>query len=129
MILHAGDVGGMDILDELRMSAPTKAVYGNTDEPGDPSLTQRIDIEVDGLKIHVSHGHEVGSPTPDKLAGQYDADVVVYGHTHQQLVTRLDNRLFVNPGSAGPRRFSLLPSVARLMITNGKAEVQIIDLA
>jgi len=129
MILHAGDVGGMDILDELRLIAQTKAVYGNTDEPGDPSLTQRIDIEVDGLKIHVSHGHEVGSPTPDKLAGQYDADVVVYGHTHQQLVTRLDNRLFVNPGSAGPRRFSLLPSVARLMITNGKAEVQIIDLA
>jgi putative phosphoesterase len=129
MILHAGDVGGTDILDELRVIAPTKAVYGNTDEPADPSLTQRIDIEVDGLKIHVSHGHEVGSPTPDKLAGQYDADVVVYGHTHQQLVTRLDNRLFVNPGSAGPRRFSLLPSVARLMITNGKAEVQIIDLA
>jgi putative phosphoesterase len=129
MILHAGDVGGADILDELRVIAPTKAVYGNTDEPGDPSLTQRIDIEVDGLKIHVSHGHEVGSPTPDKLAGQYDADVVVYGHTHQQLVTRLDNRLFVNPGSAGPRRFSLLPSVARLMITNGKAEVHIIDLA
>jgi putative phosphoesterase len=119
----------MDILDELRLIAPTKAVYGNTDEPGDPLLTPRIDIEVGGLKIHVSHGHEVGSPTPDKLSGQYDADVVVYGHTHQQLVTRLDNRLFVNPGSAGPRRFSLLPSVARLMITNGKAEVQIIDLA
>jgi len=129
MILHAGDVGGPDILDELRMIAPTQAVYGNTDEPGDPSLTQRIDIEIDGLKIHVSHGHEVGSPTPDKLAAQYDADVVVYGHTHQQLVARLDNRLFVNPGSAGPRRFSLKPSVARLMISNGKAEVQIIDLA
>src|SRR6476646_12091630 len=71
MILHAGDVGGTDILDELRLIAPTKAVYGNTHEPGDPSLTQRIDIEVGGLKIHVSHGHEVGSPTPDKLAGQY----------------------------------------------------------
>lgn len=129
MILHAGDVGGTDILDELQLIAPTKAVYGNTDEPGDPSLAQNIEIEIDGVRVHVSHGHEVGSPTPEKLAAQYDADVVVYGHTHQQLVTVFDDRLFVNPGSAGPRRFSLLPSVARLMVANGRAEVEIIDLA
>jgi putative phosphoesterase len=129
LILHAGDVGGTEILDELRLIAPTKAVSGNTDTPGNPSLTQRIDIEVDGVRIHVSHGHEVGSPTPDKLAAQYDADVVVYGHSHQQLVTRFDNRLFVNPGSAGARRFNLRPSVARLTIAKGKAEVEIIELA
>lgn len=128
MILHAGDVGGSEILDELELIAPTQAVFGNTDEPGDPSLTQRIELELDGVSIHVSHGHEVGSPTPDKLAARYDADVVVYGHTHQQLVTRLDNRLFVNPGSAGARRFNLLPSVARLTIARGKAEVEIVDL-
>jgi putative phosphoesterase len=129
LILHAGDVGGTEILDELRLIAPTRAVSGNTDPPGDPSLIQRIDIEVDGVRIHVSHGHEVGSPTPDKLAAQYDADVIVYGHSHQQLVTRFDNRLFVNPGSAGARRFNLLPSVARLTIAKGKAEVEIIELA
>lgn len=129
LILHAGDVGGTEILDELRLIAPIRAVSGNTDPPGDPSLTQRIDIEVDGVRIHVSHGHEVGSPTPGKLAAQYDADVVVYGHSHQQLVTRFDNRLFVNPGSAGARRFNLLPSVARLTIAKGKAEVEIIELA
>jgi uncharacterized protein len=128
MILHAGDVGGSGILDELELIAPTQAVFGNTDEPGDPSLTQRIEIELDGVSIHVSHGHEVGSPTPDKLAARYDADVVVYGHTHQQLVTRLEDRLFVNPGSAGARRFNLLPSVARLTIARGRAEVQIVDL-
>lgn len=128
MILHAGDVGGSQILDELELIAPTQAVFGNTDEPGDPSLAQRIELELDGVSIHVSHGHEVGSPTPDKLAAQYDADVVVYGHTHQQLVTRLENRLFVNPGSAGARRFNLLPSVARLTIASGRAEVEIVDL-
>ena len=92
-------------------------------------LAERIDIEVDGIRIHVSHGHELGSPTPEKLAGQYDADVVIYGHTHRQLITRFGQRLFVNPGSAGARRFNLLPSVARLTVANGKAEVQIIDLA
>lgn len=129
LILHAGDVGGDAILQELRLIAPVRAVFGNTDVPGDPALVERIDLEVGGVHLHVSHGHEVGSPTPAKLAERYDADVVVYGHTHQQLVTRIDGRLFVNPGAAGPRRFNLKPSVGRLTIAGGRAEVGIIDIA
>jgi putative phosphoesterase len=129
LILHAGDVGGNTILDELRLIAPVKAVFGNTDPAGDPALAPEIVIEVDGLRVHVSHGHEVGSPTPAKLATRYDADVVVYGHTHRQLVTQVEGRLFVNPGAAGPSRFNLSPSVARLTIAQGKAEVEIIDIA
>ncbi|HET7613152.1 MAG TPA: metallophosphoesterase family protein [Gemmatimonadaceae bacterium] len=129
LILHAGDVGGDAILQELRLIAPVRAVFGNTDVPGDPALVERIDLEVGGVHLHVSHGHEIGSPTPAKLAERYDADVVVYGHTHQQLVTRIDGRLFVNPGAAGPRRFNLKPSVGRLTIVGGRAEVDIIDIA
>lgn len=129
LILHAGDVGGDAILRELRLIAPVRAVFGNTDVPGDPALVERIDLEVGGVHLHVSHGHELGSPTPAKLAERYDADVVVYGHTHQQLVTRIDGRLFVNPGAAGPRRFNLKPSVGRLTIVGGRAEVDIIDIA
>ena len=129
LILHAGDVGGDSILDELRLISPVKAVRGNTDAPDDPSLSDRIDLTLGGLRIHVSHGHEVGSPTPVKLAANYDADVVIYGHTHRQQVIRIDDQLFVNPGSAGARRFKLLPSVAKMTIADGKAEVQIIDLA
>ncbi|MFL5639041.1 MAG: metallophosphoesterase family protein [Gemmatimonadaceae bacterium] len=129
LILHAGDVGGSEILDELRLIAPVKAVFGNTDAPADIELLEQIDLAVDGIRIHVSHGHEVGSPTPAKLAARYDADVVIYGHTHRQLVTILDGRLFVNPGAAGPRRFSLSPSIGRLTIANGKAEVRIIDIS
>jgi putative phosphoesterase len=129
LILHAGDVGGSQILDELRLIAPVKAVFGNTDSPGDPSLSEQISLQLGGVRIHVSHGHEVGSPTPAKLADRYDADVVVYGHTHKQLLTRVGEQLFVNPGAAGPRRFNLSPSVARLVITEGKAEVEIVDLA
>jgi len=128
LILHAGDVGGPGILDELRLIAPVKAVFGNTDAPDDPSLSDEIVLDVDGVRVHVSHGHEVGSPTPAKLAARYNADVVIYGHTHRQLITRLEGRLFVNPGSAGPKRFSLSPSVGRLTIANGTAEVEIIDL-
>jgi putative phosphoesterase len=129
LILHAGDVGGAEILDELRTIAPVRAVFGNTDPPGDPELSEEIAIVVDGIKVHVSHGHEVGSPTPEKLAERYDADVVVYGHTHRQLVTRLGGRLFVNPGAAGPKRFNLSPSVAKMTIVRGRAEVEIIGIA
>jgi len=78
--------------------------------------------------VHVSHGHEVGSPTPAKLAVRYDADVVVFGHTHRSLVSRLGNQLFVNPGAAGPKRFDLTPSVGRLTIARGQAEVEIVDI-
>jgi hypothetical protein len=129
LILHAGDVGGPGILTELELIAPVRAVFGNTDPPGEVALSERIDIEVGGVHLHVSHGHEVGSPTPANLAERYDAEVVIYGHTHRQLVTRIDGRLFVNPGAAGPRRFNLTPSVARLTITNGRTAVDIIGIA
>lgn len=129
LILHAGDVGGSEILDELSLIAPVRAVFGNIDPPGAPKLEEEINLEIDGLRIHVSHGHEVGSPTPARLAARYDADVVVYGHTHKQMVSQLESQLFVNPGAAGQRRFNLSPSVARLTIVSGKPEVEIVDLA
>ena len=128
LILHAGDVGGSAILDELRLIAPVKAVLGNTDPPGEPGLAEEIVLEVGGLRVHVSHGHEVGSPTPAKLAVRYDADVVVCGHTHRPLVTQHDGRLFVNPGAAGAKRFNISPSVGKLTVANGKAEIEIIDI-
>jgi putative phosphoesterase len=128
LILHVGDVGGSEILDELALIAPVKAVLGNTDPSDQPGLVAEIVMEVGGLRIHVSHGHEVGSPTPAKLAARYDADVVVYGHTHRPLVTRHDGRLFVNPGAAGAKRFDISPSVGRLIISNKKAEIEIIDI-
>jgi putative phosphoesterase len=128
LILHAGDVGGDDVLDELALIAPITAVHGNTDDPGDARLAASIDREIGGLRIHVSHGHELGSPTPEKLLARYSADVIVYGHTHKQLVTRADNRLVVNPGAAGARRFRLEPSVARLTIVDGRAEVELVPL-
>jgi uncharacterized protein len=128
LILHSGDVGGTDILDELRLIAPVRAVFGNTDPPGDAALTEEILIAIDGIMVHVSHGHEVGSPTPAKLAARYDADIVVYGHTHRPLVSRVGKQLFVNPGAAGPKRFNLTPTIGRLTIEGGKSEVEIVAI-
>ena len=128
LILHAGDVGGDAILDELEVIAPVLAVYGNTDVPFDPRLAESIEREIGGVRLHVSHGHELGSPTPEKLLERYPADVIVYGHTHKQLVVRADGRLVVNPGAAGARRFKLEPSVARLTIVEGRADVELVPL-
>jgi len=127
-ILHAGDVGGEEILDELRLIAPVQAVYGNTDAVDDPGLAAELSLEIGGLSVHVSHGHEVGSPKPMKLLAHYPQEILIYGHTHRQLVTRIGNRLVINPGAAGARRFDLSPSVALLRIVDGIADVEIIPI-
>ena len=128
LILHAGDVGGHHVLDELSAIAPVRAVYGNTDSPGQPGLAADIGLRIEGLTIHVSHGHELGQPTPDRLLARYSADVIVYGHTHRPLIERAGTRLVVNPGAAGRKRFDLKPSVAKLTLAAGHAEVQLIWL-
>ena len=113
LIFHAGDVGGDEILDELSLIAPVQAVYGNTDAPGNPRLESRIVREIGGVTIQVQHGHESGRLTADPLLEHFAADVLVYGHTHKQAVTRRQGRLVIHPCAAGPRRFHLMPSVAR----------------
>lgn len=128
LVLHAGDVGGDDILDELSLIAPVRAVVGNTDDPSDPRLSAEVVYESNGVSVHVSHGHEVGSPTPARLLARYPQAVLVYGHTHRQLVARVEGRLVVNPGAAGHRRFDVSPSVALLTLADGKADVQIVQL-
>jgi putative phosphoesterase len=128
LILHAGDVGGDGVLDELKLIAPVLAVYGNTDMPGDPRLAAAIDQTFDDVSVHVSHGHEVGSPAPEKLLARYAAQVIVYGHTHRQLVSHAEGRLVVNPGAAGARRFNLQPSVGLLRLVGDRVSVEIVEL-
>lgn len=128
LILHAGDVGPDAVLTELVVIAPVRAVFGNTDRPGNPRLSAEIALDINGVSIHVSHGHELGSPTPAKLLAAYPQRVLIYGHTHRQLITELDGRLVINPGAAGARRFDLVPSVARLTIENGGISVELVPL-
>jgi putative phosphoesterase len=124
VILHAGDVGGTAVLDALAAIAPVQAVYGNTDAPD--SLPAAIDCVLAGVNIHVSHGHEVGRPSPARMAARYHADVIVFGHTHRSVVAQVGRSLVVNPGAAGPRRFDVRPSVAVLELPD--LYVTIIDL-
>jgi len=128
LILHAGDVGGDEVLAELSSIAPVRAVCGNCDAPGTPGLHSTLLHRVGEVAIHVSHGHELGAPTPERLLARYPGDVLVYGHTHVARVTRAGDRLVVNPGAAGPARFELVPSVARLAIEGQRIDVEIIRL-
>jgi uncharacterized protein len=129
LIVHAGDVGGHDVLRGLQAMAPVEAVCGNVDDPFDPMLPRERSLPVQGLSLHVSHGNELGQPTPERLLARYAADILVYGHTHKALVFRdASGRLVVNPGAAGPRRFNVEPSIARLTMLDNKAEVEIIRL-
>lgn len=129
LILHAGDVGGDDVLAELAMIAPVRAVSGNTDPPGGRDLAGAIDATWEGVRVHVSHGHELGAPRLELLLAAYDADVIVFGHTHRPFTHRAaDGRLVVNPGAAGARRFDLEPSVARLTLERGVAGVSFVQL-
>lgn len=127
LILHAGDVGGEVVLAALANIAPVHAVLGNIDPP-ESRLPPAVRLTLDGTTVHVSHGHELGSPKPESLLARYDADVVVYGHTHRALVQRDGPRLVVNPGAAGPARFDIEPSVARMRIAGGRVEVEIVPL-
>ena len=126
-ILHAGDVGTHAVLRELSAIAPVHAVMGNTDGP-ELDLARLVDLTLDGLQVVVTHGHELGSPTPDKLSRRYAADVIVYGHTHKPLIQTRGSTLIVNPGAAGPRRFNLTPSIGLLRIENGRATAEIVNL-
>jgi uncharacterized protein len=129
LILHAGDVGGTGVLASLATLAPVEAVYGNVDDPHDPALRAERVVTLDGVTIHVSHGHELMRTTPELALKRYRGDVVVFGHTHRPVILRdRDHRTAVNPGAAGPRRFDLRPSVARVTIRDGQADVEIIPL-
>jgi uncharacterized protein len=128
LIVHAGDVGAHDVLAGLTAIAPVEAVSGNVDDRHDPMLPRHRTIPLGAIILHVSHGNEVGSPTPELLLARYDADVIVFGHTHRALVRRVGGRLVVNPGAAGPRRFKLQPSVARLTVVGRDVDVQIVAL-
>jgi uncharacterized protein len=121
-ILHAGDIGSLELLGELEAVAPVTAVYGNTDGFDIRSRVPQVArVELDGFDIVVTHGDQLGSPTPEKLNAEYpEAQILVYGHTHRPVLTIVDVVVTVmNPGSAGPRRFKLPPSVGILELEAG----------
>ncbi len=129
-IVHAGDVGNLEILSELRAIAPITAVWGNTDDWDVRGAVEEIaEIELGGARIVVVHGQQYGSPTPSLVAAAHPrADLVVFGHSHQPVVERVGPVLAVNPGSAGPRRFRSPVTVALATIADGAVSARLVSL-
>ena len=115
LILHAGDIGNLGIITELEAVAPVHAVHGNTDSSEIAAqYGESVELDLGGVRVAMTHGHLLGSPTAPALRKQFPtADVIVYGHTHVQRIDR-GSPLVINPGAAGPARFKLKPSVAVL---------------
>ena len=107
-ILHGGDVGDAEILIQLEAVAPVTAVFGNTDGSDMRSRLPKVaEIQLDGFDIVVTHGDQLGHPTPTLLNKAFPkAEIIVFGHTHTPVLELVDRTVTVmNPGSAGPRRF------------------------
>jgi uncharacterized protein len=125
LIIHAGDVGQPEILEELRRIAPVVAVRGNIDRAAwAEQLPHSEIVEHDGIRLYVIHILEdldLDPPTTGFHA-------VITGHTHRPKMTSKDGVLYFNPGSAGPRRFILPVSVGRLSVEGGSVRGEIITL-
>jgi uncharacterized protein len=121
-IVHAGDIGGPGIVEALGALAPVTAIRGNVDwDAWAEAYPETATVRLGGLSVHVVHAVQDLDPG-------FGAEVVISGHSHQPSVEVRDDRLFLNPGSAGPRRFRLPVTVAILAISGGQAEAEILDL-
>jgi uncharacterized protein len=120
VILHAGDVGGSLIIDTLVQFAPTYAVGGNCDV--EETFPDYFTAVYGGKKLFIVHGH---LPYDEY---EFKPDIVITGHSHIPLIEQDKNILRINPGSAGPKRFKLPVTVARLTIADGIPVARIINL-
>ncbi len=124
-ILHAGDVGDAAILDRLRQIAPVTAIRGNIDRSGLCALLPEIEmVTLGGLNIYMLHDRKALDLDP-KAAG---VACVISGHSHKPLIEWVKGVLYFNPGSAGPRRFSLPVTVGKLVVGGTGMEPEILEL-
>jgi hypothetical protein len=124
-ILHAGDIGNADILDSLREIAPVTAIRGNVDTHGPCALLPATEvIELAGCLIYMVHAREWMDVSPKAAA----IGLVVFGHSHKPGMEHADGVTYLNPGSAGPRRFKLPITLARVAIEGGTVNAEIVEL-
>ena len=125
LIIHAGDVGGPGILEALTRIAPVVAVRGNVDTaPWATALPATEVVEVAGRHLYVLH--QIEHLDLDPSAAGFAA--VIYGHSHKPSVEVRRGVLYLNPGSAGPRRFTLPITLVRLRIGDGGLEPELVSL-
>jgi putative phosphoesterase len=131
-IFHAGDIGDRSVIEELEKIAPVTAVSGNVDENAQSGFPSEAIIELAGRRIVIRHIlYEGGKLTKDGRAflTREQPDICVFGHTHQPKAEWFSKTLLFNPGSAGPRRFSLPRGIGLLTIQKEKVLPKLIRLS
>lgn len=124
-IIHAGDIDAPDVLAKLRKLAPVTAVRGNNDRGAWAAALPAYEVVAFGV-VSVYVRHDQSELDIDPLAAGFQ--VMVFGHSHKPVVESRDGVLFVNPGSAGPRRFKLPIAVGELLISGDRVDARIIEL-
>lgn len=125
LILHAGDVGAPDVLEELQAIAPLHVVRGNVDSGAwADALPMTLEMEIKGLRFYLLHN--INHLDIDPVAEGFDA--VIFGHTHLQHDEERDAVLYFNPASAGPRRHRLPISMGRITVEGGRLHREFIQL-
>lgn len=125
LIIHAGDVGKEAILTELRSLAPVMAVRGNIDtEPWARALPDFEVVEIGGVSVYVLHDLKQLDLKPERAG----FSAVVSGHSHIPSIETEAGVLYLNPGSAGPRRFKLPITVARMKVADHRISAEVVDL-
>jgi uncharacterized protein len=125
LIIHAGDIGEPEVLSALKTIAPVLAIRGNNDrEAWARKIPDILSINVNGAGLYVIHNANELEVDP----AAYGFLAVISGHSHNPLITRRRGVMFLNPGSAGPRRFKLPVTIARLILGRGKVYGRIIQL-
>lgn len=118
-IIHAGDIGDRSVIEQLEMIAPVTAVSGNVDDYEQSGFPREAMVELAGLRIAIRHIlYERGKMTTEGRAylDYMQPDICIYGHTHQPKKELFGQTLLFNPGSAGPKRFSLPRMVGTMTI-------------
>lgn len=124
-IVHGGDIGGSDILARLSAIAPMSVVRGNNDHaPWAADIPVSLTVVLDGVAVHAVHD----IADLNLASAGTNVRVVVSGHSHKPSMAERDGVLFINPGSAGPRRFSLPISVGELWIDGGQVTPRLVML-
>ena len=126
LVLHAGDIGNSQVLEDLKAIAPVVAVRGNNDKGSwAEGLPQWEVVEVGSVFIYMLHDLNEMDMRPTRAEFQ----VVISGHSHRPLIDDRKGVLYVNPGSAGPRRFSLPVSIARLKVVGDSVNAELVELS
>ena len=125
LILHAGDVGRVEVLHRLSEIAPVEAIRGNVDTEGAMAeLPETLTRTLGGVTIHMLHALADLSADPARMGWR----VVISGHSHRASVAEREGVLYLNPGAIGPKRFSLPVTLAVLQIESGEAKAEIVPL-